>query len=113
MEVLASVVARGSSPPCVKHLATVYEEVVTNWSVEHFQQIVADIRQHGYPYLGIGFTYAPYVQIESLSVLRNRASEIVRVIVRERCPTPAESVLKQSPSLVDFIGSCCTACVGV
>ena len=36
----------------------------------------------------------------------------VRVIVRELRTTPSKTSLKQFPSRADFIGSCCTACVG-
>jgi hypothetical protein len=38
---------------------------------------------------------------------------IVRVIVRERCPSPAETSRKEITERADFIGSCRLACVGV
>ena len=41
------------------------------------------------------------------------SAEIVRVIVRERGTKPSETSLKLFASRVDFIGSRCTACVGV
>jgi hypothetical protein len=47
------------------------------------------------------------------AILGTSRREIVRVIVRERCPKPAETSRKLLLLFVDFVGSCRLACVGV
>ena len=44
---------------------------------------------------------------------KRRDRHFIRVIVRERCTEPANASLKLFAFRTDFIGSCCTAGVGV